>query len=217
MAVRGGLLTLPRPVLVAELGLIFFGLPALYAWLRPPMHVLAVLWVVTGCCLVSLLFDPTFDRRRLGRWRVGAGELRRLAVRLVIVGLVLAGIVFAVAPDRLFDFPRARPALWALVMVFYPLLSVVPQGITYRAFFFHRYRSLFGDGPLMIAASAIAFCFGHVVFGNAVALVLTAAGGLMFARTYARTGSLPFSCLEHALYGCLAFTLGLGRYLYLGS
>ena len=36
----------------------------------------------------------------------------------------------------------------------------------------------------------------------------------MFATTYQRYRSLALVCLEHAIYGCLIFTLGLGWYFY---
>ncbi|MHB1155946.1 MAG: hypothetical protein ACYC26_03800 [Phycisphaerales bacterium] len=36
----------------------------------------------------------------------------------------------------------------------------------------------------------------------------------MFTRTYQRTGSLLLAGIEHALYGDLLFTIGLGHYLY---
>ncbi|WP_234730087.1 hypothetical protein [Acidocella facilis] len=46
---------------------------------------------------------------------------------------------------------------------------------------------------------------------------LTLAGGWLFARSYAATRSLTFSGVEHALYGCLVFTIGLGQYFYTGA
>jgi hypothetical protein len=46
---------------------------------------------------------------------------------------------------------------------------------------------------------------------------MTTAGGLLFARDYARHRSLSLTCLEHSLYGCLIFTIGLGRFFYTGA
>ena len=43
---------------------------------------------------------------------------------------------------------------------------------------------------------------------------LTLVGGLLFAYRYTKTGSLLTSCVEHALYGCFLFTVGLGRFFY---
>jgi membrane protease YdiL (CAAX protease family) len=69
----------------------------------------------------------------------------------------------------------------------------------------------------MIFASAAAFSLMHIVFKNPLALLLTFAGGILFAKTYEKTDSLVISLIEHALYGNYVFTLGLGKYLYLGA
>ncbi len=65
--------------------------------------------------------------------------------------------------------------------------------------------------------SGIGFGFAHIVFDNWVAPALCAIGGLIFAHTYRRTRSLALASFEHALYGDLVFTLGLGRYFYHGA
>jgi uncharacterized protein len=102
-------------------------------------------------------------------------------------------------------------------MVAYPVLSVYPQGILYRAFFFQRYAALFPGKWAMIVASAAAFAFLHIIFRNWLAVALTFAGGLLFAARYAETDSLFTSSFEHALYGCWLFTIGLGQYFYHGT
>jgi uncharacterized protein len=131
------------------------------------------------------------------------------------VGVVaLSLIVRVVTPDLWLAFPRRKPVVWALVMVLYPVLSVYAQNIIYRAFIFHRYRGLFRSPEAMVWASALAFGWAHVIFQNAVAILLTLAGGLIFARTYQRHRSLLLVSIEHALYGCLVFTVGLGWALY---
>ena len=38
--------------------------------------------------------------------------------------------------------PRQRPGLRLLVLLLYPLLSVYPQELLYRTFFFQRYGAL---------------------------------------------------------------------------
>jgi len=40
---------------------------------------------------------------------------------------------------------------------------------------------------------------------------------VLFAWRYQQSGSLFTSSLEHALYGCLMFTIGLGEYFYKGA
>jgi hypothetical protein len=180
----------------------------------PVLPTLILLGVLLG---VALARDPRFDARRdlVMRWPRGA--LRRVLLRFVVLGGALTGIVAWVQPEALLRFPRERPGLFALVVVGYPLLSVVPQELAYRLWFRHRYGCLVGRGAGFVAASAAAFGFAHIVFWSWQAVALTAAGGVLFAATFRRTGSLGLVSLEHALYGVLVFTLGLGEHFYGGT
>jgi membrane protease YdiL (CAAX protease family) len=134
---------------------------------------------------------------------------------------VLAPLITAVTwlafPHLFLELPRGRPVFWAMIMVLYPLLSVWPQEMLYRSLLFHRFRELFRSDVALILVSAAAFGFAHVIFLNWIAIVMTTAGGLLFARDYARHRSLSLTCLEHSLYGCLIFTVGLGRFFYTGA
>jgi len=200
-----------------EFCVLFVVLPAAVACLPVRLPLLPALWILTGVCLAFLWSDPTFNRGRLWGTAGLKGHVRRIAIRFVAAALVLAVLVMVFVPGRLFGFVRARPVLWALVMVLYPVLSVYPQGIVYRAFVFHRYRVLFGGGPALVLASAGAFSLMHVVLLNWVAVSFTLIGGLLFADTYRRSNSLLASCLEHALFGGYIFTIGLGVYFYGGA
>ena len=206
-----------RAGLIVELVVLFVALPLGYRFSPVRLPALPVLWVVVGYAYWKLLRDPRFDRARL--WN--AGQLcSRLGVILTIfiaAALLLWIGVRRFAPELEFSFVRQHPAFWALVMVAYPVLSVYPQGILYRAFFFERYATLFPGKGGMIVASAAAFAFLHIIFRNSLAVVLTFLGGLLFAASYAETGSLAVSSFEHALYGCWLFTVGLGPYIYHGA
>jgi membrane protease YdiL (CAAX protease family) len=97
-------------------------------------------------------------------------------------------------------------------MIAYPVCSVYPQELVYRAFFFHRYKGLFPNRLLMIGASALVFSYMHIVFQNSVAVMLTLPGGMLFARTYSDSRSTFAVSFEHALYGCFLLTAGLHSY-----
>jgi membrane protease YdiL (CAAX protease family) len=111
-----------------------------------------------------------------------------------------------------FALVRERPWLWLLIAVAYPVVSVVPQEVVFRAFFLHRYRGILGGEATGVVGSAVAFGAAHLVLHNWLAVVLTLGGGFLFARTYLRTRSLPATAWEHALYGVGLFTVGLGRF-----
>jgi membrane protease YdiL (CAAX protease family) len=135
-----------------------------------------------------------------------------------VAAVVLTAFTVLFERPALLWLPRNRPVIWGIVMIAYPLLSVYPQEVIYRAFLFHRYRHVFPTAPGRLCISALAFALVHIVFHNNVALVLSLAGGFLFALTYHRTRSLAVVWLEHALYGCLIFTVGLGtRFFYQGS
>lgn len=173
--------------------------------------------VVGSACLWMLWRDPSFDRRRLG-WRRASPRAVRGALALLAIGVplfVAAQLVFE--PGRWLQFPTQNPWLWLAIMVFYPLLSVWPQELVYRAFLFHRYKRLFPSQTLRCAVSALAFGGAHAFFANWVAIGLTTAGGWLFARTYAKSGSVIAASLEHALWGNALFTIGWGWYFYAGS
>lgn len=139
-----------------------------------------------------------------------------MLVRFLVAAAVMTAITVVYEPARLLAFPRERPGIYVLVMLLYPLLSVYPQGLIYRAFIIHRYRGLFGTGALAIIGSALAFGLAHVVLLNWIAPLFTLIGGLMFAHTYRKSGSLTVAAIEHAAYGNFLFTIGLGWYFYSG-
>jgi len=132
-------------------------------------------------------------------------------LRAVAVTAGLALGVVCLDPAHAFGLVRARPWLWLLISVAYPVLSVVPQELVFRSFFVHRYGPILGTEEAAVLVSAVAFAAAHLVLRNWFAVVLTLAGGLLFARTYLRTRSLPAVAWEHALYGVGLFTIGLGR------
>ena len=203
-----------------ECGLLFLGVPlALWTALRLgySIPVIPVLLVVTGLIGLNLSRDRYFDRRVLRAFQGVRREGPRILATFAAGAALLALGVALLTPERLFDLPRERFGLWAAVMVFYPLLSVLPQEVLYRAFFFHRYRPLFGNRRLTVIASALAFGFVHVVYGAWISVGLTTVGGLLFGYTYLKTRSVLVVGIEHALYGCFLFTIGLGRFFYHGG
>lgn len=164
-----------------------------------------------------LLFDPTFDRRQL--WSPGrlGRQLRGMLVVFAIGGLGLLAYTALFERDHLLSMPLERPRLWIMIMLLYPLFSVYPQEVIYRTLLFHRYAALFRHRWVMILASAAAFGYMHLIFENPLAVLLTFIGGVIFARTYDKTRSTFVVSVEHALFGDLIFTIGLGMYFYTGN
>lgn len=218
--------TLSAWILVArafECAVLFAGVPLLiYLDLLPLKLMMVILGLFGVAAMAFLLLDPSFDRRRLWNMLAAIRELKQV-IPVFIVGavLMLIGTIlhdgFGWGPRLLFGFPRSNTGLFFAIMFLYPFFSVYPQELIYRAFFFHRYAMLFRSPGVMIAASAFAFGWVHLIFENVLALALSMAGGLLFAWTYHRSKSLAACWLEHALYGDWLFTVGLGWYFFTGS
>lgn len=208
-----------RIVLTVELLILFVGVPlALVPIGRhfAPLMIPLLLAIAAGCLLV-LLRDPEFDRRRL--WHVDG--LRKGLGRAICLwlagGAALVVLTWLLRPDLFLRLPRRDPILWVAILALYPLLSVYPQEIIFRTFLFERYRTVLPDPRHRVAASAISFALAHLFFANWIAPVLSLLGGLLFATSYARRRSTLLVCVEHGLWGDLLFTVGLGWYFYGGS
>ena len=197
--------------------MMFVGLPLAFRFKVFPFPPIPALWLLAAYCIWQLFADPSFDRRLLWNAEVLPYYWSKIFLGFALVAVVVGGGVYFLRPDLLFNFVRREPWLWALAMVFYPIASVYPQGIIYRAFIFHRYRALFPHTMLLVFVSALAFAFVHIIFRNPVALAFTLAGGFLFAWRYSQCNSVLVTSLEHALYGCLMFTVGLGEYFYKGA
>ncbi|HXV76609.1 MAG TPA: CPBP family glutamic-type intramembrane protease [Candidatus Polarisedimenticolaceae bacterium] len=206
-----------RATRIAEYLLLFIALPVYLARRPAPIPVFPLLWLLAAVCLLYLVTRAEFDRRRLWDARYLSARLRAASLPFVVLAPPLAAAAWLVEPERFFGLVRFRPGLWTLVMVLYPILSVYPQGVVYRAFVFERYRGVFGGPVGSVLASAVAFGAAHLVFRNWVAPTLGLGGGLLFAWTYQRTGSSLVAAIQHAAFGCWIFTTGLGVYFYYGA
>ena len=185
---------------------------------------LGILW---AAAVVVLLWLKSSIKRRLLEelnWAGVKSGYRWVLLRFAVIGPALFAFMAVVNPDQLFSFPRERPLIYLYVMIWYPLLSVVPQELLYKTLFFERYKMLFRSPWAMVMASAIFFGFMHIilvpnifVFEAWLPVFMTTIAGLLMAHTYFRTRSLVLVSLEHALYGCWAYTIGMGMYLHTGS
>ena len=207
-----------------EFILLFVVAPALFAFTRHRIPAIPMLWIVSGYCLFVMAHNRTrsvtgnsFSDVRLWDASGLAGEAPAILGLFAVIAVMGIVLVRRYAPQSFLSFPRSKPRMWATLMVLYPVLSVYPQGIVYRAFLFERYRSLFNADWAIVLVSAAAFAWVHIVFRNALAVGLCFPAGLLFAARYLWTGSLVISSFEHALYGCTIFTIGLGEWFYHGA
>jgi membrane protease YdiL (CAAX protease family) len=114
---------------------------------------------------------------------------------------------------NLFSAVLNKPLLWLAILFIYSVFSVYPQELIFRTFFFQRYEGLFKSKALFIFINAIVFSLAHLFFRNTLVLVLTLLGGLLFGFTFYNTKSTLLVTIEHAIYGCWLYTVGMGDML----
>ena len=179
-------------------------LKTLFYWLIP----VDVYWLVPFLILFSIttfwLLRST-EPKRMIFWSTSELKTERDMISVILhrsiaVLFLLVVITLVFYPERWLAFPTAKPWLFLMVILLYPLLSVYPQEVVFRAFFFRRYAKLFDKPEHMILANASAFAWLHIVFENMMALVLSFLAGALFAATYQRTRSMRLVCLEHFIY-----------------
>ena len=199
-------------LLTAELLLLFIAAPLLfYLDLIPGPKSVPLLLAFVYCFLV-LMLDKSFDRKMLGanRFRGFGHILKRFALTAALLTLYI--LIFE--PENLFIIPRERPALWLAIMVFYPIWSALPQELIFRVFFFHRYHLIISNPNVLVLINALLFAYMHIIFNNWIALAGGFIIGIFWAQTYLRTKSLLTVSAEHAIYGNLVYTIGMGHYFY---
>jgi membrane protease YdiL (CAAX protease family) len=201
----------------AELLVLFVAAPLVHVAFFERLGVFAPLAVVTAAGVGLLAVTPGWRWRELVDLASLRGHGRLILGFALLAAAVIFGLVIAIIPHRLFGLPRYMPETWALVMVFYPVVSVLGQELLFRPLFFRRYADLFAGPVTLVLANAAVFSLTHAFYQNWVALTLTFLGGLIFAEAYRRTGSFPLVFVLHTLAGQLIFTSGLGIYFYHGA
>ena len=198
---------------ILEITIIYVGLPLLYRFDYIPIHKAIPLFVVFLLYLIILLTDKSFSKKILGfnsfrNWTP-------VILRMALFFMVCVVTVLLFMPGDIFIIPRQNPLLYVLIFILYPVWSAYPQELIYRAYFYHRFSSVFKNEKLSIVINALLFSFSHIIFNNWIAIGLTFFGSLLFSYTYKRSNSLMVTFIEHALYGNIIFAVGLGKFFYL--
>ncbi len=211
-------MTSSKIIVAFEFAVLFLVVPLVLYFHATRWNVHVGLWLVALYAVTFLWHDHDFSWRYLWHGKSWPLAQRKIAaLRFLIATPLVIFLTAILAPERMFSFPLQRPWFWLLVMVLYPVLSVIPQELLFRSFFFRRYRALFPAPWALILASAFCFGFVHVVFHNFISPTLCLIGGMMFSYSYNQHRSLKWAVVEHAAYGCMVFTVGIGFYFLVGG
>ncbi|MDX6747434.1 CPBP family intramembrane glutamic endopeptidase [Polaribacter sp. PL03] len=134
-------------------------------------------------------------------------------IKLLIIATITTFFVWYTDNENLFSVMLNKPKLWVIILLFYSLFSVYPQELLYRTFFFKRYKELFKNERLFIFINALLFSLAHLFFKNTLVILFTFIGGVLFAITFKKTKSTFLVSIEHSIYGCWLFTVGMGNML----
>jgi membrane protease YdiL (CAAX protease family) len=134
-------------------------------------------------------------------------------IKFLIIAVITSLFMWFTTEENLFIVVLNKPVLWISILFFYSLFSVYPQELIYRTFFFKRYENLFKNEFLFIFINAVLFSLAHIFFKNSLVLFLTFVGGILFGLTYKKTNSTFLVSIEHSIYGCWLFTVGMGNML----
>jgi membrane protease YdiL (CAAX protease family) len=197
----------------AEWAVLFLALPLVIAIVLPPGSMFPALFAGTAVGLFLLHGTSGFHWRDLLRGRIEAGAVALFAAVTFAVALAVS---LATTGDPL-RFMRSNPGFFLLVMLFYPILSALPQELMFRALWFRRYGAILPGGWPGIVLNAAVFALAHMMYWSGIVAVMTFAGGLAFAWAQERRGSFPMAVLMHALAGQIVFALGLGMFFYSGN
>ncbi|MGA0163441.1 MAG: CPBP family intramembrane glutamate endopeptidase [Bdellovibrionota bacterium] len=200
-----------------ELVLFFFLVPTIYALGLIPLPALVFLWIGSLLAYFFLSAHKRFRWSKLWSFDFKRKELVSVILRFLFFSFLMMSFVYFFFPEHFFYLPLNKPDLWIKLMILYPIISVIPQSFVYRVFFIERYSRIFRSRFFFLVLGSIAFAFMHLIFRNWVAVLLTAVGGFLFLDTYLRSRNFVLSTMEHSLYGCFAFTVGLGSFLYSGD
>ena len=134
-------------------------------------------------------------------------------LKLFLIAILTMLFVWFTNKESLFVVVLNKPFLWIGILFVYSVFSVYPQELLYRTFYFQRYKNLFFNINVLMLINAIVFSLAHLFFKNGLVILLTFLGGLLFAFTYNKSKSTLLVSIEHAIYGCWLFTVGMGEML----
>lgn len=195
-----------------EFFIIFVLVPVSFTIAYPPLikatigliGFIYVIYVLLKVEQLKFKMAPNLNRKRF---------LKETLLKFLVIVSVTTLFVWFTDKPSLFNVIVNKPGMWVAILFIYSFLSVYPQELIYRTFFFQRYRSLIRNENFLLFLNAIIFSLGHIFFKNTLVIILTFLGGLMFAVTYKKTKSTLLVSIEHAIFGCWLFTVGMGNML----
>ena len=201
-----------------EFATLFILIPLLLYAFATRWVIYLTLWGISLYALLMLIRASDFSWHNLWHGDGWPKPAQRFAfLRFAVIAILLALVTWVALPEKFMRFPLDRFPLWLAVMVLYPLLSIVPQELCFRSFYFKRYGGLIPNPAAFMFLNGLLFGFSHIILNNWVAPTCCSAAGILLAHSYQQHRSLKWAVIEHSLYGCWIFTVGIGWYFFTGN
>jgi hypothetical protein len=207
-----------QALLALELAAIALGFPAAATYLRQSVELslATMLLPVVAILAIFAARDREFSLRTELSKSIRRADFLSVLALYSCATIALLVWMYVVSPENLLAMPSRHTSAWLVIVLAYPIFSALPQEFLFRTLFFHRYRALLPSRSwLVITINGCLFGYAHIIYLNAVSVLLTCVLGTLLAYRYMRTRSFWLVWLEHSLYGELVFTIGLGHYFLL--
>lgn len=196
---------------------LFVGLPILgFIIANSEPSLVFLLLALVGCgCVCVLWKDQSFKRKRLWQLKDAREHLLKSLRLFIPLASVIAAWVYFLLPELFLSLPAHQTEFWLVTLLIYPLISVIPQELIFRTYFFHRYKPLFPSKYTRLWVSSFLFGLAHSIYGNWIAVVGSWVCGLLFGYRYIQSRSTAIVVIEHTLWGSFIFTIGLDAFVLL--
>ncbi|WP_321370322.1 type II CAAX prenyl endopeptidase Rce1 family protein [uncultured Draconibacterium sp.] len=164
-----------------EFTLLFFGVPLFLFFEGNFIHPSSVLLPILIALILYFRKQKEFKSRELIKLGISKNMWLKQLLAMLLIRVFLLIYVLIFEPQNLFNLPKANPAIWIIMLFFYPIFSAYGQEVVYRKFLFIRYQKFFQKKWLLIFASSITFSFVHIVYFSILSLVLTFFAGIYLA------------------------------------
>jgi len=183
---------------LTEFFIIFVLVPVSFA-VSYPIWIKLCIGLIGFIYIIFILLKVEKNKFKIARNLNWKQFWRQSIFQLIIIAVITSVYMWFIDKENLFTVVLNKPLLWLMILFIYSFFSVYPQELIYRTFFFQRYQALFKSQKLFLLVNAMLFSLAHIFF--------------MFALTFKKTKSTLLVSIEHAIYGCWLFTVGMGSML----
>ena len=153
--------------------------------------------------LISLLSG--YSLKDLG---VSGAQIKKSLLLNIIFSLAISFVLFSLYLMKIIRAPTVPN--WSLFFPFYIIISCPAQEFIYRSFLFAVFRQYNNNNSnLYVAVSALSYSFMHIIYLDAITLIVSLGAGVIWAAIYQKHPNFWGVALSHAILGSVSIIIGL--------